>query len=118
MPQPGEDQQLPQCCFSVWGRQTGHPLDDLPDRVSMVPQSGQNRNYIIPNRRAFQQAFAIQGANVDSFVSEENIRSAEFAFHSKRRLADIEQDLVREPPEQPKDAEGVLGHSQCHGRVV
>src|SRR5579872_6341694 len=31
--------------------------------------TGQDRNYIIPNRRAFQQAFAIQGANVDSFVS-------------------------------------------------
>jgi hypothetical protein len=42
----------------------------------MVPQPGQNRNYVIPNCGAFQQAFAIQGTNVDSLVSKENIGSA------------------------------------------
>ena len=53
VPQPSEDQQLPQSGFTVWGRQTGDPLHDFPDRVSMVPQSGQNRNYVIPNCSSF-----------------------------------------------------------------
>src|SRR5712692_12023523 len=51
----------------------------------MVPQSRQDRNYIIADLLAFQQPIAVQFANVDSAVSEPQIGAAEFAVHSAPR---------------------------------
>ena len=62
----------------------------------MVPQSRQDRNDIIPDFRAFQQAVAIQSANVDDAVPEPDIGTAQFAIHAERRFAHIEQNLTRE----------------------
>jgi hypothetical protein len=43
---------------------------------------------------------------------------AQLVLHTQQRLAYIQQNLVREPSEQPKDSQGVLSHAQRHGRLV
>jgi hypothetical protein len=40
------------------------------DRLFIVPQTRQDRNYIIADLLAFQQAVAIQRSNVDQTVLE------------------------------------------------
>ncbi len=84
----------------------------------MVPQSRQNRNYIISDLLAFQQPIAVQIANVDNAVSEPLIGAAEFTVHPKRSLAHIDQNLAREFSEQPKHSETIFRHSQRHGSLV
>src|SRR5437588_12287709 len=85
----------------------------------MVPQAGQDRNYIIADLLAFQQPLAIQVANVDRPVTEPHIRPAQFAFHAKRRASPpVEHDLAREFSEPPQHAETVFGHPQGHGGAL
>jgi hypothetical protein len=95
-PQPSQNQQSAQSGFPFRRRQARNLSHDLPDRFSMVSQSRQDRNYIIPNFLALDEAISIQLSNVDNAIPEPHIRAAELAFHAKRRLAYIEQDLSRE----------------------
>src|SRR5580704_17759280 len=84
----------------------------------MVPQSRQDRNYIISDVLAFQQPLTVQLANVENTVPEPDIVAAKFAFHAKRGLTHIEQHLARKSFEQPENSEAILRHSERHGRII
>ena len=84
----------------------------------MVPQSRQNRNYVISDSLAFQEALAIQLANADQAVLEQHAGTAESILHSQLRFAHVQNDLTRESSQQPEDAQAVFGHAQRHGGVV
>src|ERR1022692_4849981 len=77
-----------------------------------------NSNYIIADRVAFQQAVAIQRANVDQAGLEQHVGTAQLALHSQLRFAHVQHHWARESTEQPKAAQAVFGHAQRHRRIV
>jgi hypothetical protein len=96
----------------------GDPLHNPVDRLFIVPQLRQNRNYIIADIRTTQQAFAIQCADVDQPVFEEQTRPAQRAFHVHGRFTHVKQNLPRELSEMPPHAERVFNHPERHRRVI
>ena len=62
----------------------------------MVPQSRKNRNYIIPDFRAFQQAVSLERANVDHPVLEQYVGAAQLVLHLQLRFAHVQHHLARE----------------------
>jgi hypothetical protein len=65
----------------------------------MVPQSPRDRNHIIADIPAFQQAVAIQRANVDHPVLESHVGAAQFAPYCQCWFAYVQHNLPRESPE-------------------
>ena len=67
----------------------------------MVPQSRQDRNYIVADVLALKQAVAIQLPNVDQTVLKQQAGTAQCVFHPHWRFTHVEQNLQRELSEQP-----------------
>src|SRR5256885_14144393 len=84
---PAKISSWPRSDFPFGARQAGNSSHHFADRLFMVPQSRQDRYYIIADFRAFQQAVAIQSANVDGAVPEPDIGTAPFAIHAERCFA-------------------------------
>jgi hypothetical protein len=116
--QPRQHYQLLQSNFTLSPGQACDLRHNLSNGRLVVPQPRQDRNYIIPDLIAFDQAVSVQLADIESPIPLPYIGAANFTSHSQRRRPDIEQDLAREFAEQPKHSEAIFCHAKRHSGIV